>query len=68
MEQFPEAGFGLCTLPDQNKPYPVSIEPRQAYLEHFYEAGHFLRAPGSSIIRKECFDKIGGLYRRKNDR
>jgi glycosyltransferase involved in cell wall biosynthesis len=61
MEQFPDAGFGLCAPHEPGKPYPIAIEPRQAYLEHFFSGGHFLRAPGSSIIRKECFDKIGGF-------
>ena len=60
MEQFPEAGFGLSALHD-DRPYPVCITPRQAYLEHFYTYGHFGRAPGSSIIRRDAFEKVGGF-------
>lgn len=61
MEQFPEAGFGLCANADENKPYPVLLSSREAYLEHFNGYGHFNRAPGSSIIRKLAFDKVGGF-------
>jgi glycosyltransferase involved in cell wall biosynthesis len=60
MEQFPEAGFGLCALHD-DKPYPVVISSKQAYLEHFYTYGHFGRAPASSIIRRDAFEKVGGF-------
>ena len=60
MEQFPEAGFGLCAEHD-TKPYPIVISPRQAYLEHFYSWGHFGRGPGSSIIRRSAFEKVGGF-------
>jgi glycosyltransferase involved in cell wall biosynthesis len=61
MEKFPEAGFGLCSHPDAQAPYPYSIEPRQIYLEHFNGYGHFFRSPGSAIIKKEAFDKEGGF-------
>ena len=60
MEQFPEAGFGLSAVHD-SRPYPIVLTPKQSYLEHFYQWGHFDRAPGSSIIRKDCFDEIGGF-------
>ena len=61
MEQFPQAGFGLCAVHDDARPYPISISPRQAYLEHFYNWGHFGRGPGSSIIRRKAFEKVGGF-------
>lgn len=60
MERFPEAGFGLSAVHD-DKPYPIVVSPRQAYLEHFYTWGHFSRAPGSSIIRRDAFEKVGGF-------
>jgi len=60
MEKFPEAGFGLAAVHD-SKPYPIVVPPKQAYLEHFYSWGHFDRSPGSSIIRKDCFDDVGGF-------
>jgi glycosyltransferase involved in cell wall biosynthesis len=61
MEKFPEAGFGLSAKSDNSAPYPMLILPHEAYLEHFNGFGHFDRAPGSSIIKKEAFDKVGGF-------
>ena len=61
MEKFPEAAFGLSSIADIDKPYPYCISPRGIFLESFNGYGHFLRAPGSSIIKKEIFDKIGGF-------
>jgi glycosyltransferase involved in cell wall biosynthesis len=60
-EQFPEAGFGLGTAPDDNKPCPVLVQPREIYLEHFFKYSHFDRAPGSGLIKKQVFEKIGGF-------
>lgn len=61
MEQFPEAGFGLASIPDPKIPYPAILSPRESYLEHFFGFGHFDRAPGSSIINREAFLKLGGF-------
>jgi hypothetical protein len=60
MEEFPEAGFGLSAVHD-NKPYPIAVDPKKAYLEHFFTWGHFDRAPGSSIIKRASFEKVGGF-------
>lgn len=61
MERFPEAGFGLTSIPASDRPFPICLSPREAYLEHFYGFGHFDRAPGSGIIRKDIFDRVGGF-------
>ena len=61
MEMFPEAGFGLSSMPDPCKPYPVLLNAREAYLENFNGYGHFLRAPGSGILKLEAFNKVGGF-------
>lgn len=61
MDKNPEAGFGLSSYPDEKKPYPVLISQHQAYLEHFYQYGHFDRAPGSAIIKRDCFEAVGGF-------
>lgn len=61
MEKFPEAGFGLSAIADPSKPYPVQLSSREIYIESFNGYGHFERAPGSSIIKKEAFDKVGGF-------
>jgi len=61
MERFPEAGFGLCTASERERPFPIMVEPAQAYREHFAGEGHFFRAPASSIIRREAFEAVGGF-------
>ncbi len=62
MERCPEAGFGLSSKGDVNAPNPICISPRQIYHEHFFDTfGHFSRAPGSSIIKKNAFDEMGGF-------
>lgn len=61
MEKFPEAGFGLSARGDAAKPYPAILSPREIYLEHFNGYGHFERAPGSAIIKKEVFEQAGGF-------
>ena len=61
MEKFTEAGFGLCAKSDALTPYPVLLSSREIYMEHFNGYGHLDRAPGSSIIKKEAFDKVGGF-------
>jgi len=61
MEMFPEAGFGLSSMPDPYKPYPILLNSKEAYLENFNGYGHFLRAPGSGIIKLDAFNKVGGF-------
>jgi glycosyltransferase involved in cell wall biosynthesis len=61
MEQFPEAGFGLSSISDPDTHYPVLLSPKEAYNEHISGYSHFDRAPGSSIIRKDAFNKVGGF-------
>ncbi|MFT3679145.1 MAG: glycosyltransferase family 2 protein [Ferruginibacter sp.] len=61
MEQFPGAGFGLSSMPQLDKHYPLCIEPHEIYKEHFEGFGHFDRAPGSAIINREAFNSVGGF-------
>jgi glycosyltransferase involved in cell wall biosynthesis len=65
MEKFPEAGFGLSASEDPKSPYPVSLSPKNIYLEHFNGYGHFNRAPGSAIIKREAFENVGGFSGRR---
>lgn len=61
MEAFPDAGFGLASKPEDERPYPVCLSPEQIYAEHFGGFGHFNRAPGSSVIRRDVFLAEGGF-------
>lgn len=65
IEKFPEAGFCLCTEFDPKRYYPVMISGREAYLENFYGYDHFSRAPGSSLIKREAFERVGGFSGRR---
>ncbi|WP_430901698.1 MULTISPECIES: glycosyltransferase family 2 protein [unclassified Paraflavitalea] len=61
MEQFPEAGLGLSGKGKKDMPHPYLLTPDQAYREHFGGFGHLDRAPGSAIIRRDVFEKVGGF-------
>lgn len=62
MEQFPEAGYGLSSESDPQRPFPVCASPREAYLDNFFGSfGYFGRAPDSSIIRRSAFESVGGF-------
>jgi len=63
MEEFPEAGYGLCSLDqDDERIFPYALGPKEAYERHFCKKELlFHKAPLSSIIRKDVFDKVGGF-------
>ncbi len=61
MERFPDAGFGLASIASDGNPFPILLSPKEIYLEHFEFFSHFDRAPGSSIIKLEAFNKVGGF-------
>ncbi len=64
MEQFPNAGWGLCTLAQDlyiNKPFPIELTPKMTYEYDYFGPGLFSKAPISSIIRKDVFLKAGGF-------
>lgn len=62
MEQFPEAGFGLCSLkPDTEKPFPFMLWPKESYEYHFFGPGLFHKGPLTAIFLKSALDKMGGF-------
>lgn len=62
MENFPEAAVGLFSLQQNNqKPFPILLNPKEAYEYNFFGQGLFHKAPLSAIIRKNAFDEIGGF-------
>lgn len=62
MEQFPDAGWGLCSLEQYSKkPFPFLLSPAEAYKYHYFEGGLFHKAPLSSIIRRDIFNEAGGF-------
>ena len=65
MELFPEVGLGLSGKGKKDKPHPYVLSPIEAYREHFGGFGHLDRAPGSAIIKREAFEKVGGFTGRR---
>jgi glycosyltransferase involved in cell wall biosynthesis len=61
MEQYSEAGLGLCKIHSEDKPLPDSVTTYEAYLEHFCHKPLFTNAPTSAIIRSDCFGALGGF-------
>jgi len=63
MECYPEAGYGLCSLiQDDRRVYPFLLTPEQAYERHFIERVQlFHKAPLSSIIKRSAYDAVGGF-------
>lgn len=66
MEKFPEAGWGLSSLPqDKFRMYPFVLTGREAYMRHYFEQQLFHKAPLSAIIRKDFFEKVGRFSGRR---
>lgn len=63
MEKFPEAGYGLCSLnQDEEKIFPFQLNPKNAYERHYIKNKPlFHKAPLSSIIRRKYFIHSGGF-------
>jgi glycosyltransferase involved in cell wall biosynthesis len=62
MEANPKADWGLCSLVQvKEQPYPILLSPHDAYWHNFFGYGLFHKAPLSSIIKKEVFEKSGGF-------
>lgn len=59
MEMFPQAGLGITKLHGQERPLPTLLTPVKAYQEHFFGGGVFGNAPGSVVIRRETFERVG---------
>jgi glycosyltransferase involved in cell wall biosynthesis len=62
MEKFPDAGWGLCSLEqDEIRMYPFKLNQNEIFSYHFKENSLFHKAGLSSIIRKDIFEMVGGF-------
>ena len=62
MDAFPTAGWGLCSLDqDVRQPFPLLLNPREAYEYNYTGPGLFHKAPLSSMIRRSVFEEAGGF-------
>ena len=69
MERFPTAGYGLCSLEqDDERMYPYVLGPKEAYERHFIrQIPLFHKAPLSSIIKRTAFEAVGGFTNPKGE-
>lgn len=66
MEQFPEAGLALsANVIDPDRPYPELIEPPEFFRRHFFGRSPIGVGPSAAIIRRECFEAVGGFSGRQ---
>ena len=61
MNGFPEAGLGISAFPDASVPYPRLLSSAEAYRENYSGKDTLSRAPGSTIIRRDAFESVGGF-------
>lgn len=66
MESFPEADFGTqYNIREYYKPYPILINSREAFKEHFFGNSFFQSGPTGTIFKREAFQELGGFSRRR---
>ncbi|MBF0626191.1 MAG: glycosyltransferase family 2 protein [Magnetococcales bacterium] len=61
MDAHPSAGYALSQKELLDRPHPLVLSPRAAYLINFFHANLFGRAPNSAFIRTEAFRQVGGF-------
>ena len=66
MNCFPGAGYGLCSLEqDEHRPFPFQLSSAEAYRRHYFGPPLFHKAPLSSIISRRAFEDVGGFSGRR---
>jgi len=66
METYPEANFGTqYNIREYHQPYPVLVEARDAFLEHFFGNSFFQSGPTGTIFKREVFFELGGFSGRR---
>lgn len=66
MERFPEAGYGLDSLAqDEGRIFPFLLGPEEAYRRDYFGIPLFDKAPTSCIIRRSVFEEAGGFSGRQ---
>lgn len=69
MSKFPDAGYGLCSLDqDEKMIFPFLLGPEASYERHFLKnIPLFHKAPLSSIMRKDAFLSVGGFTNNRGE-
>jgi len=69
MEKHPDCGLGLEIFSSyDDKPFPFELTGEEAYMMHYFSGNLpiFSVAPGSAIIKKECYAAVGGFPEKRN--
>jgi len=62
MEKNPEAAVGIASnYAQEEKPFPILLQPAEAYRQHFYVRGVFDTGPSGLIFSTEKFKAAGGF-------
>ena len=62
MEQFPDAALALSrNVIDPDEPYPRLYKPNEFFREHYFGRSPIGVGPSAAIIRRECFEAVGGF-------
>lgn len=66
MDRFPLAGLGLSwSVIDPDLAYPHLVKPAEFAERHFFGRSPIGVGPSAAIIRRECFDDVGGFSGRQ---
>lgn len=66
MEQFPDAALALSqNVIDPDVPYPRLYQPGEFFREHYFGKSPIGVGPSAAIIRRECFEAVGGFSGRQ---
>ena len=66
MEQFPDAALALSrNVIDPETPYPQVFQPQEFFKAHYFGKSPIGVGPSAAIIRRECFEAVGGFSGRQ---
>jgi len=62
MEQDKEVALGISNRENVTiKPFPIIMKPEESVRHHFLKEGYLHCAPTGTIIKRACFEKLGGF-------
>ena len=66
LERFPDAALALsANVIDPEVPYPEKVEPPEFFHRHFLGRSPIGVGPSAAIIRRDCFEAVGGFSGRQ---
>lgn len=66
LEKFPDAALALsANVIDPDVPYPEKLDPPEFFRRHFLGRSPIGVGPSAAIIRRDCFEAVGGFSGRQ---